>query len=307
MEDTRQRLTRELEEIKKEPKEQRLAWYFDMLKLPSGQRLGSQWVEDALGITDLDTREYQVQKEKEVSMPASEKRKRIVREIVKPLLKEAGFRTKGQDWWRELEDGWLLVHMKSSQFNGPSTGCNFQFDFSASTYEEIQGDITKQWIYHQMCDLSHCDFLPYAGMLSPYYGARDYHIDGYENYLPKDEPLERIMAQVQSDFEDFILPQLQKVHSVADWRKLYEEKQTLRQGREIMLLGFYHSVCMGASMGSKTSLMEWYQKEHGLTPEEVLSHLDWLETICKYSSWPNEDRVSEVKDIIQSLNTKRQE
>ncbi len=307
MTDTCQGLRQELESRKKESKEQRLAWYFEMLKLPSRQQLDSREVRDALGLTELDSREYQIQREKEVSMPSPEKRKRIVREAVKPLLKEAGFRTKGQEWWKELEDGWLFIHLKSSQFNSPSTGCSFEFDISASSFEEIRGELNKQWIYNQCCDLSHCCFLPYAGMLSPYCEAYAYKIDGYQNYLPKDDPLDAILEQVHSDFADYILPQLEKVHSISQWKNLYEERQAYLQEREIIILKFYHNVCGGVSMGSKTSLMEWYQKEYSLTPEEVLSHLDWLETICKYSSWPNEDRVSEVRDILQSLHTKGQE
>lgn len=303
MEDTRQRLRRELESIKREPKEQRLAWYFDMFKLPSQQQLDSEEVRDALGLTELDSREYQVQKEKEVSMPSAEKRKRILKEVVKPLLKEAGFRTKGQEWWRELTDGWLLIHLKNSQFNSPVTGCRFEFDISASSKEEIKEDITKQWIYNQFNDLSHCCFLPYAGMLSPYCEAYAYNIDGYQNYLPKDDPLENILKQVYTDFADHILPQLAGVQSISDWKRLYEERRTYLQRRELVILRFYHSVCMGSGISS----LQWEQKEHALTTEEALSHLDWLETIGRYSSSPNEDWVSRMKVILRNINTEGQE
>lgn len=50
-------------------------------------------------------------------MKAIEKRDLLVKGVLKPLLKEAGFKTKKSIWWKELEDGYLFMYMKNSQFN----------------------------------------------------------------------------------------------------------------------------------------------------------------------------------------------
>ena len=39
-------------------------------------------------------------------MKAVEKRNLLVKELLAPMLKEAGFHKKGMNWWKELEDGY---------------------------------------------------------------------------------------------------------------------------------------------------------------------------------------------------------
>lgn len=46
-------------------------------------------------------------KEKKISMKPNEKRDMVVKEILKPMFKNAGFKCKGMNWWKELEDGYL--------------------------------------------------------------------------------------------------------------------------------------------------------------------------------------------------------
>lgn len=40
----------------------------------------------------------------------------------------------------------------------------------------------------------------------------DLGIDGYRNYLPLDMPVENIMKQVRIDFEDYVLPEINRIH-----------------------------------------------------------------------------------------------
>ena len=132
-------------------------------------------------MTETELWNYQKQKEKEVSMPPGKKRDLVIKAVVKPLLKEAGFRTKRTDWWKELSDGWLFVHLHNSINNCSVTGCAFRFHFSASKADDMKDELSRQWIRNQGTDLLQRDFLPCAGLLTPFHRADMYQIDGYQN------------------------------------------------------------------------------------------------------------------------------
>ena len=246
-------------------------------------------------MTETELWNYQKQKEKEVSMPPGKKRDLVIKAVVKPLLKEAGFRTKRTDWWKELSDGWLFVHLHNSINNCSVTGCAFRFHFSASKADDMKDELARQWIRNQGTDLLQRDFLPCAGLLTPFHRADMYQIDGYQNYLPKDEPVERILEQIRSDFEDHILPPLAKIGSVADWEALRTERKSLLESRENSILRYYHTACMGVS----PEILRNWQKQYSLTDEEVLSRFDWLEWIQKGSSFPDANVKAAIADSLR--------
>ena len=136
-------------------------------------------------------------------MNSKEKRDRVLKEVIKPLMKKEGFKSKGLTWFKELEDAWLIVHMKNGRFNNEFTGFSFEF-----------------WI-------SQSAFLPYERFLTPYMTSFGWQIDGYRNNKPTDYPVESIMAHVREDFEQYIFPELAKIHNQSDWTKFKEEKGVL--------------------------------------------------------------------------------
>lgn len=145
-----------------------------------------------------------------------------MKQSIKPLLKSYGYSVSGVDWRRELEDAYLIIHMINSQFNSIVTGANFRFHISAAKKEEIKGKLSDEWMYHQGEELNQFDFLPYCGMLSPYYSGGMYQIDGYKNFLPSDTPVEEICRQIEEDFGSCILPELAEVSCYHDFQLLRE-------------------------------------------------------------------------------------
>ena len=160
---------------------------------------------------------------------SKEKRDRVVKEVIRPLMKKEGFKSKGLTWFKELEDVWLIVHMKNGRFNNEFTGFSFEFLFSITEKSELSEaiKIEQEWIRNQMCDISQSAFLPYERFLTPYMTTRGYQIDGYRNNKPTDYPIESIMTHVREDFEQYIFPELSKVHSLSDWNELKKEKGVL--------------------------------------------------------------------------------
>lgn len=275
-------------------KQRNLEKYFESLRLPEGQWLS----QEALGLTDDDIRQYQMQKEQEVSMKPGQKRDTVIKEIVKPLLKAAGYRCKGNNWWKELDDGLLFIHLKSSQFNCGPTGCSFEFDISATKTDEIVDKPENQWIYNQINDISQAAFLPYWGMLSPNMGVHNYQIDGYRNYLPADVPVEEIKEQIGQDFTEYLLPELEKVTNVEQWEQIRARKWEEFDGKEIRILRFYssmHSLCCSESNLPHAVRVK---EDLKLTAEDIFSHLEWYEKIRENSSFPQTDAKEFMRRVM---------
>jgi len=231
-------------------------------------------------------------------MKAVQKRDLLVKEVLKPLLKEAGFKTKKTNWWKELEDGYLFIYMKKSQFNSQETGCDFCFQFSASYKEDIRDKIENQWIYNQRDCVEERDFLPYWGYLSPNRTGLGYRIDGYRNYQPLDIPIEEILTQIKEDFEIHILPHVTQMQSVKDFTVLKEMLREKRETKENRLLSFYslmQSFC--CDEGNLQHVMPIY-RECALTEDDIRSHYDWLDIIAHNSAFPDMNAKEFIERVL---------
>ncbi len=64
-------------------------------------------------------------------MTSSEKKTLVLKEVVTPIFKAAGYRTIGQTFYRVQEDCCMTVKIQSSQFNSVATGYTFWFHIDA--------------------------------------------------------------------------------------------------------------------------------------------------------------------------------
>ena len=278
----------ELKVVREKSRDIRLEYYFKAASRGNGP--SAEKLREILGITEEDGREYQIRKEKEVSMKPVKKRDYVVREVVKPLLKASGFKTRRQNWWKELEDSWLLIHMQNSRWNSSLAGACFGFYISVTAKADIRTEISGQWIYNQGENLNQFDFLPHWGMLSPYYSAGMYKIDGYQNYLPTDTPVADILVQIRGDFEDYVIPALLDVHNINEWKLLYQKKKNSYTQKENNILRFFSLAIL---MQSAVEWRQW-QEKCGLTQEDILTHLDWLAIMEQHSAFPDGDMASKI-------------
>lgn len=213
----------------------------------------------------------------EEMVSAKEKRKQIVRQVIKPLLKEAGFRTKGNRWKRELEDGWLLTHLINGSY-GSDFECEFELRFGAYTMEEIgKNDPDKFWVGKK--SLTQGEFLPYRAAFTPFSDHQRFHIQNvhdnkYGGFI--DIPAENYMDQLQKDLETYVLPQLAQIKRVTDWDTLWQKNgdrtrndKEYRQTQELMM--YY----VWANSGFPPERLREQQERSGLSSQEILARLDW--------------------------------
>ncbi len=263
--------------------EERVKRYFELASLPQNLPYDKSHLLRELNITEDDTFNYQKKLEDEVSMKPTEKRDILIKQVIKPLLKKYGFSTGGLDWRRETDDAYIFIHLQNLHYSDISTGARFCFHISASKKDEIREKLSNQWMYNQFTnELKSFNFLPYCGLLSPYYSADWYQIDGYKNYLPTDTPIEDICSQIGEYFDKYILPELSAVQSYEDFLNLCTQMLKRYEEKEIRLIKFYQ-----AAQASTTSYGESVfpnlvncRKEFGLNIDDITSHLEWLD-ICR--------------------------
>lgn len=264
-------------------KEERVMRYFDLVSMPENLPYETSRFKQELDITDDDIDNYRKKLEDELSLKPVEKRDILIKQVIKPLLKKYGFSTSGSDWRRETDDAYIFIHLQNSQINSIATGARFCFHISASKKEEIVEKLSNQWMYNQCtCNLTPFDFFPYCGMLSAYYSAGWYQIDGYKNYLPTDTPIEDICRQIGEDFDKYILPELSTVKSYEDFLNLRTQKLKRYEEKEIRLLKYYHAAQNSAIEygGAGLPLLVYLRKELGLNIDDITSHFEWLD-ICR--------------------------
>ncbi len=230
-------------------------------------------------------------------MKATEKRDLLVKEVLKPMLKEAGFKTKRMLWWKELEDGYLFIYMKNSRFNSEETGCSFCFQFSASKKEDIRDKLKNQWIYNQFESIEERDFLPHSGSLSPNRNSW-YKIDGYRRGQPKDVPVEEIMEQVKGDFETYIMPYIMQIEKVQDFEELKDELKKNFGSKEDMLIKYYTLAHSWSCSDSNLPYAVQMQKDLALTAEDIRSRYDLLDIIAQNSDFPDLDAKAFIEKVL---------
>lgn len=278
--------------------EERVIRYFDLASMPENLFYNKDHLKRELDISDDDIESYRKKRENELSMKPVEKRNIVVKEIIKPLLKKFGFTTKGVDWFLETDDSYVIIHMQNLFSSIATEVCYFRFHISVSPKNKIKEKINNQWMYNQGYELKQFDFLPYCGMLSPYYAGDCYQIDGYKDYLPTDVPVEDICAQIGKDFGEYILPELSMVKSYEDFIDLRIKKLKQYEEKEIRLLKFYYAVSGPVrqnilNKNDACSFIEKNRKELELSYDDIVSHLEWLD-ICRKNSFFTKIDVKEL-------------
>lgn len=262
-------------------KNERVLRYLDLASMPDNLPYDKSGFMEELDITDGDVAACRTEMERALSLKPVEKRNAVVKQVIKPLLKKYGFSTGGFDWRREMDDSYLIIHMMNSQFNSISTGASFRFHISAVKKDGISDQLSNQWAYHQGCELKQFSFLPYCGMLSPYYSGDMYCIDGYKNYLPTDTPLEDICRQIGEDFGVYILPELYALKTYEDFLTLRVQKLNRYEEKEIRLLQYYYAVQSSATelSGSGRKSLKGLREQLKLSAEDIAAHLEWFDVI----------------------------
>lgn len=222
-------------------------------------------------------------------MTSKEKKEIVIKEVVTPAFKEAGYQKIGQTYYRVQGECCMLVNLQNSQFNSAATGFIFRFHIDARSKEMSKEEIRK-WKGCAYSDIQESLLLPDCGYLHPYHNSLGYQIDGHRNYQPQDMDVEEIKKRIGSDFRDHILPQLDLISSLEDWEMQKKEWTERMETTRIRLLRYFSSAQMSADVPESIPSLQMSQQINGVSSEEIRQNRELYLAVKEFSAWPEDDK-----------------
>lgn len=207
--------------------------------------------------------------------------KDIVRVTIKPIMKEAGFKTKGNDWWKKIEGGLLMMHLKKSFFSNAVNGFMWDFLMFVVPEKEIGNNINDIWIDHQSDCLEIKYLLPYYGYLMEQMGGlhcdfKIFILDMSKLRIIKGISVDETNEIVRNVFEEYVVPFLSRCNRLDDWHELETEARTNISPEIKSVLLFFNTCIMGGGYGTDSLLVERY-KQYGLNRKLIEENFELLE------------------------------
>lgn len=231
-------------------------------------------------------------------MTEREKKNRILKEVIKPLIKSAGYKCGGPTFYRECQECYVIINLQSSQFNNVEMGFNFWFNIGVLDKKEVVdiNDVKKS--YGGNSPTREETFLPDNGLLHPY-RSNGYTIGGIKNGQPIVTDYDDAAARISSDISQYILPRLDLVQNLEDWDKLLEELIELNNNKRNHLLSFFYGATMLACSFSNKKFLEEFIDNGRINKQDILENMNLLQEVLKYTG-NNEEEVKEfIMHVLQ--------
>ncbi|SHJ86553.1 hypothetical protein SAMN02745136_01158 [Anaerocolumna jejuensis DSM 15929] len=231
-------------------------------------------------------------------MTSKEKKNLVLKEIVKPLLKKAGYRSSGRVYYSQRGNCCLALCLKGSHYNSTVTGYCFGFEIMA--FEgEVTESIKKGW-WMEYTSISEAVLLPDMGYLHPYRRGMEYQIDGYKNYQPQDMNLEDIVLHIREDLEHYILPELAQVESLAGWERKREEWKQRGCTERVRLLRYFEWANPLTCSTRNIPQLLAARRQLELPIETIRNNSALYHQIQKASPWPETDGWSFILSVLEA-------
>lgn len=221
-------------------------------------------------------------------MNSKEKKNMVLREVVKPELKRAGYRATGQTYKSMRDDCCLAIRINGSHFNSIVMGYTFWFEIEAFK-RDLPEEYLKCW-QGGIDSMREDPLLPDCGYLHPYHQPLGYKIDGYQDYKPQDMDVEDIKNRIGNDLRQYILPQLDEIKNYKDWERKKQDWNKRYYSKRICLLRYYHMAHGLAVVESNIPNLIHNRQWIGISAQEIKENYQLYQQIKALSPWPNEDK-----------------
>lgn len=231
-------------------------------------------------------------------MTEKEKKNKIVKEVIKPLIKSAGYKCSGTTFYRECQECYVVINLQSSQFNNEEIGFKFWFNIGVLDKKEVVDINDVKRSYGGDSPTTEDKFLPDEGFLHPYRSA-GYQIGGMKNGQPIVTDYDDAVTRISNDISQYILPRLDTVRCLEDWDKLMEDLYELNNNKRNHLLSFFYGATMLACSQSNKRFLVDIIKGGLITKQDVLENMDLLQEVLKYASNNEDDIEAFVLYVLQ--------
>jgi hypothetical protein len=148
-------------------------------------------------------------------MTAKEKQTEFIKSYLKPTLKQFGYQTSGQTWWKDKGDFFNVINLQNYSWNFKDS-VDFRFNVGIALKVTVKDGQKKKATYNDLT--THLD----EGTFLPDRQKRKFGDN--QGYSIKDRTdLNEFIKEFKSDFETHILPGLEEPKSLADCIKFYEQ------------------------------------------------------------------------------------
>ena len=169
--------------------------------------------------------------------------KDVVNKTLKLKLKEYGFKTKGSDWWKEIEGGYLMIHHKKSIGNNSAFGFHSGIMIYAIDDYEMTDSVSSIWMSYQLDNVNLRDLVPEYGYFTEGMTNVYFDIDLY-NKCPmsgKEYTGDDWVSIVSSIFDTYLIPFVSKISSCSEFETYKAELNAKRYSKANGIYAFFSS------------------------------------------------------------------
>jgi hypothetical protein len=218
---------------------------------------------------------------------SKEKKDIILREVIKPELKNAGYRAKERNYQSVRDDCWVMLRIYSGRFNSDALGFTFGLSISALKGEWTKENLWHCWFYDSIHEKL---LLPDCGFLHPYHKALGYEIDGYKYYQPQDMDLEDIKNRITDDLRQYILPPLAEINCYEDWERKSAEWKERVYTKRVRLLSFFSIEQDSATFSSMRKGTPTLMNTFDVSAQDIKENYPLYQQIKAFSKWSEDDK-----------------
>jgi Domain of unknown function (DUF4304) len=147
-------------------------------------------------------------------MTAKDKQTDFIKSYLKPTLKQNGYQTSGQTWWKNQDDFFIIVNLQNYSWNDKDN-VDFCFNIGIGLTATLKDTEKKKAGYN---DLS-------VHVRESFYLSDDRQEHKYKNnvgyFIKSDTDFEDFKKEMSYDFEKEILPRLDALKSLKDCVDFY--------------------------------------------------------------------------------------
>ncbi len=141
-------------------------------------------------------------------MTAKEKQSELIKTYLKPTLKNFGYKTSRQTWWKDKNDFFLLISMQNFSWN-TQNNVNFCFNIGIVLKTEMKDKSKNPLIYDLTIPLRENFYLPHNRTENLFRNKTGY-------ILNDETDIFTFINELKSDFENYILPKLDNLNELQD-------------------------------------------------------------------------------------------
>ena len=139
-------------------------------------------------------------------MTAKEKQTQFIKTYLKPTLKKFGYQTNGQTWWIDKGDFFNLINLQNFSWNSKDS-VDFCFNIGVALKASMTDIKKKPSVQDLTVYLRESYYLPDD--------RQEYKFRNKTGYvLTEQADINDFITELKSDFENYILPTLDKLNSL---------------------------------------------------------------------------------------------